>query len=317
MHTKPMPRTQARPQHPNSWVFHDGEFVRYHDVRIGPMTHALHYGTGCFTGFRAFWNDAQQRLLLLQPHAHYRRLHRSARILTLELPYDVDGLVEVTVELLRRNEYRGDAYVRPLVFKSGEMLDPKLAGVPDSLLIYTTPMPSLVRPGGLRCVVSSWQRLPDTAMPARAKATGAYLNSALARTEALQRGADEAILLTADGHVSEGPTANIFVVRDDVVITPPVTDDILEGITRGLVIELLREDMGREVVERSVDRSELYSCDEVFLCGTGTGVAAVTEVDGRPVGEGEPGPLEAELERRYSAAVRGEDPARLGWLVPV
>lgn len=303
--------------HPNSWVFHDGEFVRYHDVRIGPMTHALHYGTGCFTGFRAFWNEAQGRLLLLQPHEHYRRLHRSARILSLGLPYPVDELVDVTVELMRRNEYRCDAYVRPLVFKSGEVLDPKLAGVPDSVLVYTTPMPSLVRPGGLRCVVSSWRRLPDTAVPARAKATGAYLNSALARTEALQHGADEAILLTADGHVSEGPTANLFLVGEGGVATPPVTDDILEGITRRLVIQLLREDMGREVVERSLDRSELYACEEVFLCGTGTGVAPVTEVDHRPVGGGAPGPVAVELGRRYSAAVRGEDPARLGWLVPV
>jgi branched-chain amino acid aminotransferase len=311
-------RVKQRPEHPNSWVFFEGEFARYHDVHIGVMTHALHYGTGCFEGIRAYWNGEREQLYLLQGPEHFQRLHRSARILRMELPYDVAELMEITVELLRRNEYRTDSYVRPLVFKSVEQIGVSLAGLADSFLLYTSAMGNYVEiDNGIRCAVSSWRRLPDCAVPARAKVTGSYINSALAKSEALENGFDEAIVLTESGHVSEGSAENVFVLKEGVFVTPPVTDDILEGVTRKLVMGLIRDELHVPVVERSIDRTELYACDELFLCGTGAQVSPVIEVDHRPVGDGRVGEFTQELQHLYFAAVRGDNPKYADWSLPI
>lgn len=311
-------RVKHRPEHPNTWVFFEGEFARYHDVHIGVMTHALHYGTGCFEGIRAYWNGERGQLFLLQGPEHFRRLHRSARILRMELLYDVSELVDITVELLHRNEYRTDAYVRPLLFKSVEQIGVSLQGLDESFLIYTAPMGDYVDVDhGIRCAVSSWRRLPDCAVPARAKVTGSYINSALAKSEALENGFDEAIVLTEAGHVSEGSAENVFMLKDGVFVTPPVTDDILEGVTRNLVMGLIREELQLPVVERSIDRSELYACDELLLCGTGAQVSPVIEVDRRPVGDGRVGEFTHELQQLYFSAVRGDNPKYADWSLPV
>jgi branched-chain amino acid aminotransferase len=311
-------RTKTRPRHPNSWVFYEGEFARYHDVHIGVMTHALHYGTGCFEGIRAYWNADQQQLFLLQAAAHYDRLHRSARILRMDLPYSTEEMVEVTIDLLRRNEYHEDAYVRPLVFKAVEQIGVQLHGLQDSFLIYTAPMGNYVEiERGIRCAVSSWRRVPDGALPARAKVTGAYVNSALAKSEALENGFDEAIVLAENGHVSEGSAENLFLLRDGTFVTPPVTDDILEGITRRLMIDLIRDELHMPVVERSIDRTELYTCEELFLCGTGAQVSPVIEVDRRPIGDGRVGEFSQELQSLYFSAARGDNPKYSNWTVPV
>jgi branched-chain amino acid aminotransferase len=310
-------RARARPEHPNSWVFYEGEFARYHDVHIGVMTHALHYGTGCFEGIRAYWNAEREQLFLLQGPAHYKRLHRSARILRMELPYQVEELMEITLELLKRNEYRTDAYIRPLVFKSVEQIGVSLAGLADSFLIYTAPMGNYVEIGGIRCMVSSWRRVSDCALPARAKVTGAYINSALSKSDALENGFDEAIVLTENGHVSEGSAENVFLFKDGAFVTPPVTDDILEGITRALIIGMIRDHLQLPVIERSIDRTELYTCDELFLCGTGAQVSPVVEVDRRPIGDGTVGEFTHELQQAYFSAVRGDDPKYAGWSLPV
>ncbi|HZV48286.1 MAG TPA: branched-chain amino acid transaminase [Candidatus Dormibacteraeota bacterium] len=311
-------RVRARPRHPDTWVFFDGEFARYHDVHIGVMTHALHYGTGCFEGIRAYWNAEREQLFLLQAPAHYQRLHRSARILRMDLPYSVDELVELTVELLRRNEYRVDTYVRPLLFKSVEQIGVHLHGLADSFLIYTAPMGNYVDvENGIRCMVSTWRRVPDVSLPARAKITGAYVNSAFAKSEALENGFDEAIVLTQEGHVSEGSAENLFLLRDGVFVTPPVSDDILEGVTRNLVIGLIRDELKMPLVERSIDRTELYTCDELFLCGTGAQVSPVVEVDRRPIGDGTVGEFTQELQGLYFSAVRGDNPKYEHWTIPV
>jgi branched-chain amino acid aminotransferase len=311
-------RVKQRPEHPNSWVFFEGEFARYHDVHIGVMTHALHYGTGCFEGIRAYWNARREQLYLLQGPEHFGRLHRSARILRMELPYDVAELMEITVELLRRNAYRTDAYVRPLVFKSVEQIGVSLHGLADSFLIYTSAMGNYVEiDAGIRCGVSSWRRLPDCAVPARAKVTGSYVNSALAKSEALENGYDEAIVLTESGHVSEGSAENVFLLKDGVFATPPVTDDILEGVTRRLVMGLIRDELNLPVVERSIDRTELYTGDELFLCGTGAQVSPVIEVDRRPVGDGRVGEFTQEVQHLYFGAVRGDNPKYADWSLPV
>jgi branched-chain amino acid aminotransferase len=299
-------------------VFFDGEMLRYEDVRLGPMTHALHYGTGCFEGIRAYWSPSSEQLNVLQAAPHYERLRRSAAILRLNLPYATDELVRLTVDLLRRNEYRTDTYIRPLVFVSAEEIGVRLHNIQQSFLIYTAPMGAYIPiDDGIRCMTSSWRRISDASIPARAKVTGSYVNSALAKTEAQENGFDEAIMLSMDGHVSEGSAENLFMVRDGVFVTPPVTDDILEGITRRLLMGLIRDELGMPVVERSIDRTELYACDELLLCGTGAQVSPVIELDRRTIGSGVVGPRARQLQEIYFRAVRGEEPRYRDWLTPV
>jgi branched-chain amino acid aminotransferase len=305
-------------QHPNSWVFLDGEFRRYNDAKLGVMTHALHYGTGVFEGIRAYWNPRQEQLFLLEAPEHYDRLRRSGRIMKMTLPHSTEDLVKLTLELLRRNEYRTDTYVRPLLYKSSEVIGVRLAGIAESFLIYTAPMGNYVDvDAGIRCMISSWRRVSDQSLPARGKITGAYANSALAKAEAEENGFDEAIVMTTDGHVSEGSAENLFMYKDGVFVTPPVTDDILEGVTRRLMVQLIGDELGKKVVERSIDRTELYTCDELFLCGTGAQVSPVIEVDRRPVGEGKIGEFTGELQSIYFGAVRGDNPKYSDWSIPV
>lgn len=305
-------------EHPNTWVFLNGEFRRYHEARLGLMTHALHYGTGVFEGIRAYWNADKQRLFLLQAAPHYDRLRRSGLIMRMSLPYSTEELVALTVELLRRNDFKQDTYIRPLLFKSAEIIGVRLSGVPESFLIYTAPMGNYIEvDAGIRCMVASWRRVSDQALPARAKITGAYANSALAKSEAEDNGYDEAIVLTQDGHVSEGSAENLFMYKDGAFVTPPVTDDILEGITRKLIIKLIRDELGKDVLERSIDRTELYTCEELFLCGTGAQVSPVVEVDRRPIGEGTVGELTSELQSIYFGACRGENAKYSDWVIAV
>lgn len=307
-----------RPQHPNVWAYYDGEFRRYHDIHLGLMTHALHYGTGTFEGIRAYWNERQEQLHVLQAAPHFERLRRSARILKMTLPHSTEELVEITLELLRRNQYRSDVYVRPLMFKSSEEIGVKLDGLYESFAVYTAPMGAYVDvDSGIRCMVSSWRRLSDGALPVRAKITGGYVNSALAKAEALENGFDEAIVLTENGHVCEGSAENIFIYRDGVFITPPVCDDILEGVTRKLLIGVIQDELKAPVVERTIDRSELYVCDEAFLCGTGAQVSPVIEIDRRPIGTGGIGEMTQELQSIYFGAVRGENSKYASWTIPV
>ncbi|MCA3749451.1 MAG: branched-chain amino acid transaminase [Rubrobacter sp.] len=298
------------------WCYHDGEFVRVGDVRLSPATHALNYGTGVFEGIRAYWNAGRQTLQVLKMREHYERFEKSCRVLHIDLGLGVEDLCEITLEILRRNAPREDTYIRPLAYKSAESIGVKL-DLPASLSIFTAPMGNYVELTGLRCCVSSWRRIPDNAMPARAKLTGSYVNTALAVDAAHRAGYDEAIFLTQDGFVSEASAANIFLVRKGRLITPPVTADILEGITRDAVMELALEELGLETEERQVARTELYAADEVFLTGTGFQIAPVVEIDDRPVGPGEVGPVASRLQELYFRAARGEWEKYAGWTVPV
>ncbi len=316
--TKSKAATKKSTTHPNTWVFFQGEFGRYHDIKLGLMTHALHYGTGCFEGIRAYWNPKQEQLHLLQGPAHYDRLRRSANIMRMTLPYSTEELVNITVELLRRNEFKSDVYVRPLLYASSEEIGVRLHNLDHSFFIYAIPFGNYVEiESGIRCMVSSWRRNPDQSLPARAKITGSYAQSALAKSEAVESGFDEAIVLTIDGHVSEGSAENLFMLKDGVFVTPPVTDDILEGVTRTLLTRLIKDELGKPVVERSIDRTELYTCDELLLCGTGAQISPVIEVDRRPVGDGKVGEFTQELQNIYFGAVRGESPKHKDWTIPV
>jgi len=306
------------PQPANHWVYFNGEVKRYEDVHLGLMTHALHYGTGCFEGIRAYWNDKRGQLFLLAAGPHYDRLRRSARIMRMELPDDTATLVNVTLDLLRRNDFRSDVYIRPIIFKSAEEIGVRLRGLAETFAIYMVPFGKYVEiDHGIRCMVSSWRRVSDQSLPARGKITGSYANSALAKNEAIESGFDEAIVLAIDGHVSEGSAENLFMVKEGEVITPPVTDDILEGITRKYVMNIVREELKMPMVERSIDRTELYTCDELILCGTGAQISPVIELDHRPIGDGRVGEIAQELQQIYFGAVRGENPKYSDWVLPV
>jgi branched-chain amino acid aminotransferase len=298
------------------WAYHDGELVRVGDIRLSPATHALNYGTGVFEGIRAYWNQARGTLQVLKIREHYERFERSCRLLRIELPNTVDELCDVTLEILSRNAPREDTYVRPLAYKAAESVGVNLKGETE-LSIFTVPMGNYVELTGLKVCVSSWRRTPDNAIPARAKCTGSYVNTALAVDEAHMAGYDDAIFLTQDGQVSEASAANIFLVRKGQLITPPVTADILEGITRDAVMELAGKELGMPVIERAVDRTELYAADEVFLSGTGFQIAPVVEVDDRPVGTGSIGSVAERLQELYFKAARGEWEKYADWTVAI
>ncbi|NUR88404.1 MAG: branched chain amino acid aminotransferase [Nonomuraea sp.] len=263
-------------------IYVDGCFVPEQEARLSVLANVVSYGTGTFEGIRAGWDSSREQLHLLEPQAHYERLARSARILGLELGPSPAELVEATAELLRRNRVRGDAYVRPLLVQAGEQLTVRMHEAGTRLMIAATPMPgNYIDQSGVRCMVSSWRRTPDGTLPNRAKVVGGYVGPALAKTEALRCGFDEAILLTADGYVAEATTSNVFLRLAGEWVTPPETDDILAGITRAQVMRLLAEEHGAATVQRRVQRSELYACEEAFLCGTAALLAPIVSVDGR------------------------------------
>ncbi|MBE3559150.1 MAG: branched-chain amino acid transaminase [Ktedonobacteraceae bacterium] len=299
-------------------IYMNGNFVPAEQGVISVRTHCFAYGTGCFEGIRGYWNREDQQVYLFRMREHYERLLRSCKILHIALPYSVDQLVDLSVELVRRNEQHEDVYLRPVAYKSDQVIGVRLHGLTDHFLLTSEPMGNYVEITGLRCGVSSWRRIDDNAMPARAKICGAYVNSAFAKTEAMQNGFDEAIMLTHEGHVSEGSAENIFLLVNGELITPAPTENILLGITRDTVIKLAQRELGYPTVERQVDRTELYTADEIFLCGTGAQIAPVISVDHRPVGDGTVGPVTSKLQQLYFDVVRGKIPAyRDQWCTPV
>jgi len=298
-------------------VYHDGGFTRYADAKVGLLTHGLQYGTGCFEGVRGFWSARDEELYLLQVGDHYDRLAQSARILMIDLPHTKDELCDITVELCRRNELRCDAYVRPFAYKANEDIGVRLHGVRDAFGIVALPFDRYIdKQGGLHCAVSSWRRIDDTMAPARAKITGIYVNSALAKTEAVLNGFDEAIMLSAEGHVCEGSAENLFMVRRGVLYTPDPSQNILEGVTRRTVMTLAASELGMRVVERPIDRSELYVADELFITGSAAGIQWIASVDRRRIGDGERGPVAGALIDFYERAIRGTMPQYASWLTP-
>jgi branched-chain amino acid aminotransferase len=302
----------------SAYAFFDNQFVPIHEAKISIRTNAFHYGTGIFEGIRAYWNPRHQQLYAFKMDAHYERLLRNCRVLRLKVGKEVKELGDITLELLRKNQHREDTYIRPIAYVSSEGLGPKLVGYETGFAIYTLPLGDYIDTStGIKVGVSTWRRISDNTIPARCKVTGGYVNSALAKTEAMEQGFDEAIFLTQDGFIAEGSAENIFLVRHGKLITPDPASDILEGITREVLIELCREELGLEVIERPVGRSELYLCDEAFLCGTGAQVAPIIEVDRRPLSGGKMGPLTAKIQQLYFQVVKGQHEKYLKWCTPV
>jgi branched-chain amino acid aminotransferase len=291
------------------------QFVPLEEARIGVVTHAFLYGTACFEGIRGNWNEADGRIYLFRLPEHFERLRKSCRILRIDLPYSVEELCDLTVKLVELNGYGEDLYVRPIAYKSSEIIGLRMHDLEDDFLMFVAPFgPYLDIEQGIRCMTSSWRRVDDMSIPARAKVNGLYVNSALAKTEAQENGFDEAILLNADGHVSEGSGENIFLVEGGRLVTPPPSDNILAGITRDTVMTLARQERGIETVERQIDRSEMYVADECFMTGTAAHVSAVVEVDRRPIGDGHPGELTQSLQELYFDILVGRDEKYAHWL---
>lgn len=300
------------------FAFFEGQIVPIEEAKVSIMTHSFNYGTGVFGGVRAYWNAAEEQLFVFRLRDHYQRFLRSCKIMFIDLPYSVEDLSNITLELLRKEGYREDAYIRPLGYKQDRIIGVRLHNLHNAFALWTTPFGSYVEnEEGARCQTSSWRRVDDNTIPARGKIIGAYANSAFAKTEAQLNGYDEAIVLTQDGHVSEGSAENVFILRDGVLVTPPISDNILEGITRKTVMEIARQELGLETVERPIDRSELYIADEAFFCGTGVQIAAIIEIDRRPVGNGKMGPVVHQLRQCYFDIVRGKVPKYREWCTPV
>ena len=295
-----------------------GKIVPYTEAKVGVLTHALNYGTAAFGGLRSYWNDEEEQLYLFRPFDHYRRFLNSARLLCMEFDHTPESLTQISVDLLVQEGYRCDVYLRPLAYKSDEIIGVRLHDLQDEISIVAIPFDRYVaNDTHAHVTFSSWRRVDDNVIPARGKISGAYANSAFIKTDAVRAGFDEALVLTQEGHVSEGSAENIFMLRDKVLITPPVTENILEGITRRTIIELAQKELRLTVVERPIDRTEVYLCDEFFMTGTAAQVTAVTKVDHRPIGCGEMGPVATELRQIFDRLVRGKLPAYRHWVYPV
>ena len=303
---------------PNPYAYFRGEIIPLANAKIGVMTHAFNYGTAVFEGIRGNWNEAESTTFLFRVREHYARLEQSCRILGLPFEEDVDNLIEITAEIAKKSGYREDIYIRPLVYASSEVLGVRMHGLETDVVIFVAPFgPYLDIEQGARCQTSTWRRVDDTGIPPRAKVTGIYVNSALAKTEAQLNGFDEAIVLNSDGHVSEGSGENIFIIRDGILITPPPSDNVLEGITAETVKTLAENEFGIRTIERTIDRTELYIADEVFMTGTAAHVTPVVEVDRRAINGGIPGTITKQLVGAYSDVICGKNKKYVDWCLPV
>lgn len=300
------------------FAFFDNRIVPIGEANVSVMTHGLHYGTGVFGGLRGYWNADEAQLFVFRPRDHYRRFLQSASMLRMALPYSVDDLVQHTTALLRAEGFRENCYIRPLAYVSELSIQLRVHDMASAVTIFSMPFGRYIaNEAGAHVAFSAWRRIDDNTIPARGKISGAYVNSAMSSTDVRLAGYDEALVLNDDGHVSEMSSANFFIVRDGVAITPPVTSNVLEGIVRRTVIQLLREELGVEVLERAIDRSEVYIADECFMCGTGVQVAAITRIEHRAVASGAMGPVTQRLRDLFFDVVAGKVPRYRHWLEPV
>jgi len=300
-----------------SYAFFQKQFVPLEEARIGVMTHALHYGTGIFEGIRGNWNNEHRQMYLFRLREHYERMASGCRVMMINLPYSVDELCQITVDLVAKCGFEEDIYIRPLAYKSSQALGVRLHDLDDGFLAFVIPWGPYLDTDKARCCVSSWHRPPDNVIPPQVKITGLYVNNALAKTEAISNGFDEAIMLAPDGHISEGSGENIFLVIAGKLVTPAIYNNILIGITRNTVIELAKNELGIETIYRPIDRSELYTADECFLTGTAAHLTPVAEIDHRSIGNGEIGEVTRQLQAIYASVIKGNNSRYATWCTPV
>ena len=299
-------------------AFFEGKIVPFAEANVSIATHAFNYGTAVFGGIRGYWNEGKKKLFIFRPYDHYRRLLNSGRMMNMSVPYDEEGLIQLTLDLVRTEGWQTDIYIRPLIYKADMGIGVRLHDLKDELSIFSMPFKQYVKnETNAHVTISSWRRLDDNAIPARGKVSGAYANSALIKTDANLSGFDEALVLNQNGHISEGSAMNIFMIRDGVVIPPPVTDNILEGITRRTAMDLAKNELGLPVMERSIDRTELFICEELFMTGSAAQIVAITKVDHRTVGKGEMGPVTGKIRELFGDVVRAKNPKYAHWNVEV
>jgi branched-chain amino acid aminotransferase len=308
------PTTPTTPE----YVYFEGQLVPFEQAKISVKTHSFLYGTSIFEGIRGYWLPEENTIAIFRMREHYQRLLANARICHLVPDLTVDELVDITVQLVQKNAPQTDTYIRPTLYKSDTSIGPALEKRTTAFTLWTHPLGDYVNTErGLSVCVSSWRRVDDNAIPPRVKAGGAYMNTALAITDAHLQGFDETIVLTHDGVVSEGSAMNLMIVRNGKLITPGKTDNILEGITRDAIKTLAEQELGLTFEERTIDRTELYIADEAFFCGTGAQVAPITKIDHRPLGNGEVGPIARQVRDLYFDVVRNKVPKYRHWITPV
>ncbi|HSA84195.1 MAG TPA: branched-chain amino acid transaminase [Patescibacteria group bacterium] len=295
------------------YAFFQGKIVKIEDAKVSIMTNALQYGTAFFGGIRGYYNKEKGFISVFRIDDHYKRFLTSAQIIGCKFPYTREELKKITIDLIEKNKPQTNIYFRPFGYVGNTELGPNFANVTLDFSLHMIPLEEYMPLGkGLNLVVSSWQRISDNAIPTRAKLSGGYVNSALARKEATDGGFDEALMLNNAGHVAEGSAENLFIVRCGKLITPGLSEGILEGITRRSVIKIAK-DMGIETVTRPIERSELYVADEVFLTGTGCQVAWVEQIDKRTIGTGKIGELTERLREKFFNTVKGDDDQYKEW----
>ena len=300
-----------------SYAYFHKQFVPLSEAKIGIMTHCLHYGTAVFEGIRGNWNSQQQQIYLFRPKQHYQRMHNGCRVIKIDLPYSVDELIQITIEMLQKSGFKEDVYVRPVAYKSAEALGVRLHDVADDFFVFAIPWGRYLDVDKAKCGVSSWRRPDDNVIPPQAKITGLYANNALAKSDAIEHGFDEAIMLDQAGHISEGTGENIFLVINGRLVTPAIYNNTLMGITRNTAIKLAQNELGIETIERNITRYELYTADECFLTGTAAHITPVAEIDHRKIGNGEIGQITKKLQKIYSDVIRGNNPKYLDWCTAV
>jgi branched-chain amino acid aminotransferase len=299
------------------YAFFEGKIVPFGEAMISIGTHALQYGTGAFAGIRGYLDADGETINVFRLRDHTARLLNSGKLLRSNFDYTPDTLAEVIASLVEKNAPTTDVYIRPFIYKPDVQLTPRLRGVGDEVAVYMMGMGDyLDLDRGQKAIVSSWVRIPDNAIPSRGKVTGSYINSAFVKDEAEEKGGDEAIVLNTAGKVAEGSSCNLFMVRNGILTTPPLTSDILEGITRRTIFKLA-QDLGIPVEQREIDRTELYLAEEAFFCGTGVQVAWIETIDGRPVGNKSIGPITRQLKDVFFETVRGKRPEYADWLYQV
>jgi branched-chain amino acid aminotransferase len=300
-----------------SYAFLRNEFVPLTEAKVGIMTHALHYGTAVFEGIRGNWNSEKKQIYIFRLKEHYQRLKQGSTLLHMELPHEIDELCKITVELVQKGEFKEDIYIRPVSYKSTEAMGVRLHKLDNDFMVFAIPWGRYLDTDACRCCISSWRRPADNVIPPSAKITGLYINNAFTKTEAVERGFDEGIMLSQAGNVSEGSGENLFIVKNGKLITPSIKDSILIGITRDTVMTLAKNELGIETTERSITLDELYAADECFLTGTAAHITPVAEIEKTQISKGKPGEITSKLQKLYFEIIKGNNPKYLGWCTPV
>ena len=300
-------------------AFFKGDFVDIKNANVNIQTHALHYGTAVFEGIRGNWNTTNDSMIIFRLREHYERLIRGTRILLIDIPYDVDELCNITTDLVHKSGYKQDVYIRPIAYKSAEKIaNLKLPELETDFALMIIPFGDYIDSSrAINCCTSSWRRLDDTNIPPRVKISGNYVNSILAKTEAVLAGFDEAIILNQSGSVSEGSGENLFIINDGEITTPPLSDNNLDGITRNCVFEIAKQELGIQIKEKTIFRSELYLADEVFLTGTAAHITPVGQLDKRTIGTGDTGEITTKIQTLYSDILSGNNSKYLDWCTSV